>query len=361
MDTVLDKLILGLPLLPAVLVILAAMVASRLMHRILTRHAGPGTRAEFRLQIAHLIIGLSTTIVVLVVIPVGPELRGQLLSLFGIMLSAAIAFASTTFVGNVMAGMMLKAVRNFRTGDFIRINDQFGRVTERGLLSTEIQTEDRDLVTLPNLILVTNPVKVVRSSGTVISAEVSLGFDVHHETIEQALLAAAEEAKLADPFVLVMELGDFSVLYRVAGLLEEVTQLLSARSRLRVCMLDHLHRNGVEIVSPNFMNQRVLDPAEAIIPSSPAASSPEPNKKEAKVEAMVFDKAEEAVSLDNLQRDVEKTRHDIAALADPPPGSDPEQVRRQQEMLARKLAHLEEAIAAEMDREKRDDDNEPSE
>jgi len=202
---------------------------------------------------------------------------------------------------------------------------------------------------------------VVRSSGTVISAEVSLGFDVHHETIEQALLAAAEDAKLVDPFVLVMDLGDFSVLYRVAGLLEEVTQLLSARSRLRVCMLDHLHRNGVEIVSPNFMNQRVLDPAKAVIPSNPVASSPEPNKKEAKVEAMVFDKAEEAVSLDNLQRDVEKTRHDIAALADPPPGVNPEQVRRQQEMLTRKLAHLEEAIAAEADQVKRDDDTEPSE
>ena len=44
----------------------------------------------------------------------------------------------------------------------------FGRVTERGLFHTEIQTEDRDLVTLPNLYLVTNPVKVVRTFLTVL-------------------------------------------------------------------------------------------------------------------------------------------------------------------------------------------------
>ena len=50
--------------------------------------------------------------------------------------------AGKQFIGNVMAGLMLRAVRNFRTGDFVRVEKHFGRVTERGLLHTEIQTED---------------------------------------------------------------------------------------------------------------------------------------------------------------------------------------------------------------------------
>jgi len=37
------------------------------------------------------------------------------------------------------------------------VGDYFGRVTERGLFHVEIQTEDRDLATLPNMFLVSQP------------------------------------------------------------------------------------------------------------------------------------------------------------------------------------------------------------
>ena len=63
----------------------------------------------------------------------------------------------------------LRAVRNFRMGDFIRVAEHFGRVSERGLFHTEIQTENRDLTTLPNLFLVTHPVTTIRTSGTIVS------------------------------------------------------------------------------------------------------------------------------------------------------------------------------------------------
>ena len=109
-----------LPILPTVLVIVLAMVATRLSRRFLGSTPDAVSRSEFRVQITHLIIGLVTTLLVIVVLPLHETLRGQLLSLFGIVLSAAIALSSTTFVGNVMAGVMLKAVRNFRTGDFVR-------------------------------------------------------------------------------------------------------------------------------------------------------------------------------------------------------------------------------------------------
>ena len=266
---------------------------------------------------------------------------------------AAIAFSSTTFVGNVMAGLMLKAVRSFRSGDFVRVQDQFGRVSQRGLLSTEIQTEDRDLVTLPNLLLVTNPVKVVRASGTIVSAAVSLGYDVAHDRVDTLLRAAAEDAGLDDPFVLVMELGDFSVVYRVAGLLQEVKQLLTARSRLRRAMLDRLHGDGVEIVSPSFMNQRVLQPDVPIIARSAPASK---TADDSTVEDLAFDKAEEAESLEQLQALHTRTREAIAALADPPANADPAELTRRQEILTRRLGRVETAIAQRLEKAEDADD-----
>lgn len=92
--------------------------------------------------------------------------------------------------------------------------EHFGRVSKRGLFHTEIQTEDRDLITLPNLYLVSHPVTTVRNSGTIISSTVSLGYDVPRGRIEASLLRAAQNAGLQDPFVRIFELGDFSVSYR---------------------------------------------------------------------------------------------------------------------------------------------------
>lgn len=74
----------------------------------------------------------------------GLQFRNQVVML---LLSAAIALSPTTVLGNAMAGIMPRAVRSLRMGDFVRTGEHFGRVAERGLFHTEIQTEDRELTT----------------------------------------------------------------------------------------------------------------------------------------------------------------------------------------------------------------------
>ena len=76
-------------------------------------------------------------------------------------------------------------------GDFIQCGEHIGRVSERGLLHTEIQPEGRDLITLPNLYLVSHPVSTVQPAGTLVECTVSLGYDVPREEIEEALLRLA--------------------------------------------------------------------------------------------------------------------------------------------------------------------------
>jgi small conductance mechanosensitive channel len=242
-----------------------------------------------------LIAAIAGILVVLVILamPIDDAPRGQLMSLLGILATAAVALSSTTLLGNAMAGLMLRSIRNFKAGDFVVVDGHRGRVTELGLLRTEIQTERRNLTTFPNLYLVTNPVTVVRPSGTFVSGTVSLGYDVPRQKIEECLLEAAKNAGLADPFVFVLELGDFSIIYQAAGFLEEVKYLISAESELRECMLDSLHRGGIEIVSPTFMNQRQLRPEQVFIPEvRHAATSRPPAADESRPEERMFEKAE---------------------------------------------------------------------
>jgi hypothetical protein len=283
--------------------------------------------------------------------PLEKETRGQLLGFFGIVLSAAIALSSTTLLGNALAGVMLRAVRNFRIGDFVKVGEVFGRVTERGLVHTELQTEDRDLVTLPHLYLVTNPVTVMRSSGTIISATVSLGYDVPRGRIEELLLDAARETELEEPFVQVLDLLDHAVVYRVAGLLRVVTHLLSTRSRLRKRMLDARHGSGIEIVSPGFVNMRNHEASKKFIP--PARRAPAAAEPEVVPETVVFDKAEEAATLESL-RDMVVEVKDEARAAREAEKKAPEEERAPLTRAAELLEKRQERLTARLEaREKR--------
>lgn len=110
--------------------------------------------------------------------------------------------------------------------------------------------------------------RLCNKSGTIVGCKLSLGYDVHHEQVTGILLGAASSAGLKDAFVQVTDLGDFSISYRIAGLLEDVQSLISARSDLRKSVLDALHGAGIEIVSPNFMNTLALEKGQRFMPEA---------------------------------------------------------------------------------------------
>jgi small-conductance mechanosensitive channel len=313
-------------------VILAGLVAAHWF--MLRRKLDLNEERRFSRRLIMLLLVVIGVVLILIVIPVTDETRSGLFKLLGLLVTAVIALSSTTFVANAMGGWMLRAVRSFRPGDFVRVGEHFGRVTARGLFHTEIQIEDRDLTTLPNLYLVSHPVTVVRASGTIVSATVSLGYDNPHSVIEPLLIAAAKRAKLEDPFMQITELGDFSVTYRVAGFLPEVKQLLTARSNLRAMMLDTLHEAKIEIVSPTYMYQRQTPGEARSLPrktrsywqSAPVAEDKIP-------EELIFDKAEQAEKLHKLGDMREKLAADMKELESRLKKAEPEQ----QSQLERKI------------------------
>lgn len=285
-----------IPLGVTFIVVLVVLVSA---HYLLNRRYGGTLDFRFRFQLFMLVVSFLGLIAILLALPLSEGTKGQLLGLIGILLSGVLALSATTFVGNIMAGLMLRVMRNFRPGDFIRVGEHFGRVSELELFHVEVQTESRDLTTLPNLYLATTPVKVTRSSGTLVTADISLGYDVLHGTVTALLQKAASDAGLEEPFVHILELGNSAISYRVSGLLTEVKNLLTTRSRLKQMILDTLHADGIEIVSPNFMNQRVLPLDQQVVPVVDPVQTRDASA--ATMEAIAFDKADEAESLEKLR------------------------------------------------------------
>lgn len=343
-----DWLLEYIPNFISIAVVVVLLIVIRL---VLNRKYADKPGHQFKRDLIILLSSLVGIVVLIISLPVSETTVGQLLSLLGILVSAAIALSATTFIGNIMAGMMLRVIKNFKIGDFVRIGEYFGRISERGLFHIEIQNEDRDLTTLPNMYLVTNPVKVIRASGTIIHAEVSLGYDISFNKIKELLKQAANSAELTDPFVHILDLGDYSITYRVGGLLEDVKSVLSKRSQLRERMLETLHTAGVEIVSPTFMNQRVFDTKKQFIPKREHIKQ---SSEDELVEDLVFDKAEEAESQARLIEKQEELEKDIKALQDQA-AKEPDNAEvfnRQVNMLERHLEMVKRRIKKNQDKEK---------
>ena len=284
-----------LPFLITVIIFSAVLGLARYF---LFTHNSLGNEQLFPRQAAMLVFIVVSMIAVVISLPIPENTKNQILSLLGLILSGLLAYSSTTVVANLVAGGMMRFTQPFHTGDFIRADDYFGRVTERGLFDCEIQTIERELVSIPNSWLIARPVEVVRSSGTIVSSTLSLGYDVHHETIRPLLRKAATESGLEEPYVHITELGNFAVTYKVNGLLSDVKNLLTTRSNLNSHILDCLHEQGIEIMSPSFMSQRPLTPDTKVIARQQKKSQSE---ERTVAESIVFDKAEEAEKFEKQQ------------------------------------------------------------
>lgn len=304
------------------------------------RHADMGNERKFPRQIVMLGLTLVGLVALILSLPITESSRNRLIGLIGLLASGILALSSTTVVSNLMAGILLRVTKRFGIGDFIRVGDHFGRVSERGLFDTEIQSESRELIAIPNTFLISHPVTTIRSSGTIVSITLSLGYDVHNTQVEALLVRAAQESGLEDPFVHILELGNYSVSYRVSGFLAEVKWLITARSNLSRSVLDILHKNGIEIMSPAYMNQRRLPEDRKVIPVSVPGESSE---KPVIAEDIVFDKAEEAEKVEKEKRELTGEVEELESSLKEAPEEDKERLRKRIADARARLKSLEES------------------
>ena len=325
------------PLIATVLAVLGVLWVAHVF--LIARQSGLGSEKLFSRLLTMMGLTLVGMVVIVLALPVEPDTRNQIIGLIGLVISAAFAFSSGSIFANLMAGILLRVTAPFRVGDFIQVEQHFGRVAERGLFDTEVQSENRELIAIPNTFLVTHPVSTIRKSGAIVSATLSLGYDLNHQQIRPLLIEAAINSGLEEPFVHVLELGDFSITYRVAGVLMDVKGLITAKSNLRIAALDVLHRENIEIVSPGFMNQRQLDTSIKVVPRSATRQEVKTSSSEQPVaEDILFDKAEQAeqfhVEKAQLKQDISELEEQLKAAE-----------KEEKEVLALEIEHLKEQLS----------------
>ena len=165
MDTMFHGITPFLPLLASLTLVIVILAGLHFL--LLAKPVHLTQQQKLPRQLSMLVLTLIGLVVIAMSLPVSESTRNQVIALIGVLASGVIAFSSTTMVGNLMAGLVLRVNKPFKVGDFIRVEQFSGRVAEMGLLDTEIQTDTRELVALSNTFMVNTPITVTRGSGAV--------------------------------------------------------------------------------------------------------------------------------------------------------------------------------------------------
>ncbi len=180
-----------------------------------------------------------------------------------------VSLGSAGMVNQVMSGLVAVYSRALKPGDYVRVGEHEGLITEVGLLSTKMQTRRREEITIPNAVLVgtssVNYSRLAGEQGAIVATSVTIGYDSPWRQVHALLLLAAERTpalrREPRPRVLQRALSDFYVEYQLLAHLDRPEDRLQALSDLHAQIQDAFNEFGVQIMSPNFEAQ----PAQPVL------------------------------------------------------------------------------------------------
>lgn len=197
----------------------------------------------------------------------GTEAFRGLSVLVGLMLS----LGASNLVGQLASGLILTYTRAFREGEYVRIGDSEGTVTNLGAFTTRIRTGMGQELTISNsqvLGAVTgNYSRTVKGRGFIVDTTVTIGYDTPWRQVNVMLAEAARRTPgvLMDPAPLVFQvkLSDFYPEYRLVcqAVPEQPLPRAEVMSQLHANVQDVFNEQGVQIMSPHYLS----DPSHAKI------------------------------------------------------------------------------------------------
>lgn len=274
LDYLLSGIVSAIPgIAVAVMIFFIARGISGFSKRLLERLSRPGTigwltdeTLQPTTRLTSLAIWLFAVVMAYPYLPgSGTEAFKGLSVLVGLMIS----LGASSVVGQAASGLILTYSRTLRAGEFVRIGDHEGTVTDVGMFNTTIRTGLGEVLTLPNSMITGSVTKnysrIVQGQGYVVDTVVTIGYDTPWRQVEAMLVEAARRTdgilQVPPPYVFQTALSDFYPEYRL------VAQAIPSEPRPRAQLLSMLHAHiqdvfneyGVQIMSPHYLGDPDVD------------------------------------------------------------------------------------------------------
>ena len=182
-------------LLTVVLIIILTYLVVRFYRIIITRIAGtvPSGLVASLQQIGSWAIWILGVIIILNTLNVSILLLLVLLFLGGLTMIMAYRHILT----DMAASQFVSTYQPFKVGEWIEVQNYYGRVIERNLIQTKLLTPDSEIVIIPNSTLLRRSViNRTRSGALRIQIPVVVSTEIDLTKIEDQLLRIAEDMKV---------------------------------------------------------------------------------------------------------------------------------------------------------------------
>jgi small-conductance mechanosensitive channel len=176
--------------------------------------------------------------------------------LVGIMVS----IGASGVVGQIASGIMIVFTYALRVGEYVRIAEHEGTVTEIGLFVTRLRTGLGEEIALPNTFVLANVTRNYSRTGGgyVLDTMVTIGYDAPWRQVHALLVEAAkgvpEIRRDPAPYVVQTALSDFYVAYKLVVHVDAQAPATRVRvsSELHAAIQDTFNQHGLQIMSPHY-------------------------------------------------------------------------------------------------------------
>ncbi len=244
-------------ILSALVVLLVGIVATRAVQRWLQTRFLPRTGLEPSLQLSvSTIIGYLGVIAALTFTLAVLGIDVQKIALIAGALSVGIGFGLQSIVSNFVSGLILLAERPIRVGDFIVVKGEEGQVRKISVRATEIETDDRASVIIPNSELITGMVKNWTHADTLrrVRIKVGVAYDSDPAEVRDILLACATGHQLVrqtpPPAAVLAEFGADALQFELYCVVGNLANAGTVKSDLHFEILKRFRAAGIVIPVP---------------------------------------------------------------------------------------------------------------
>jgi small-conductance mechanosensitive channel len=207
--------------------------------------------------------------------PYLPGSHSQAFQGLSVLVGLMVSIGPSSTVGQAASGLILMYTRAFRIGEYVRINDVEGTVTEIGLVVTRLRTGMGEEVMLPNSVVLQsmskNYSRIGRGTGFVLDTTVTIGYDTPWRQVHAMLIEAAKRVPeiVGDPAPRVVQtaLADFYPEYRLVAYSDASGpgRRAEALGKLHAAIQDVFNEYGAQIMSPHYLG----DPEQAkVVPKA---------------------------------------------------------------------------------------------
>jgi len=198
-------------------------------------------------------------------------------------LSLGVGFGLQNIVQNFVSGLILLFERPFKAGDWIVAGEVTGTVKKISVRATEIETFQRQTVSVPNSELINRAVgnwTLRNRLGRIdVGVNVAYGSDVRraHAIMLEAARSHPAVLRNPEPFVLFANFGPAALEFEIRMFLADIMSGISVQNDIRFAVMEGFDRAGIDIPSaPRSSDFRPAGDAAAAAAREPELPLPEP-------------------------------------------------------------------------------------